>query len=261
MSSSNCPGQFVLVRTYRATDDCGNFATCTQTITVSDTSNPRITCQGFVTVSCAAAAPPPDISSVVVSNNCAEPPTVTWEGDALSTSNCPNQFILTRTYKATDRCGNSASCIQLIIVSDTNSPILTKGSIANSYTTVTEAESAALDATDARDDCSPVTKTVSTTGECNATITVTGADSCGNRSSVIYTTCISAEVSLAIVRSGASATVSWPFPSTGYVLESTTSLSSPNWQQAAEAPANSNGRREVTVTVDKKERYFRLRKP
>src|SRR5262249_139065 len=123
MSSSNCPGQFVLVRTYRTIDDCGNFATCTQTITVSDTINPRVTCPDFVAVPCAAAAPPPDISSVIVSDNCAGPPTVTWEGDALSTSNCPNQFILTRTYKATDRCGNSATCLQLIIINDTNSPI------------------------------------------------------------------------------------------------------------------------------------------
>ena len=33
-------------------------------------------------------------------------PTVSFVGDTLSASNCANQFVITRTYRATDACGN-----------------------------------------------------------------------------------------------------------------------------------------------------------
>ena len=81
-----------------------------------------------------------------------------------------------------------------------------------------EAEAAALAATTATDNCSAVTKTASTTGDCPATITVTGTDGCGNQQNVTYSTCISSAVSLAIRRTSGSIIISWPMPSTGFVL-------------------------------------------
>ena len=80
--------------------------------------------------------------------------------------------------------------------------------------------------------------------------------------SVLLNTCVSAGIDLAIVRSNSTTSVvSWPFPSTGFVLESTTSLSLTNWQRAVEVPTTNNARLEVTVSADQQARYFRLHKP
>src|SRR5207249_10430691 len=122
VSSSNCPGQLVISRTYRATDQCGNSATCIQTITVNDTNPPSITCPSNLTASCASQVPVPNTNSVTTSDSCGGAVTVTWQGDALSASNCPGQYAITRTYRATDSCGNSATCSQTISVQDTNPP-------------------------------------------------------------------------------------------------------------------------------------------
>src|SRR5437660_836018 len=48
----------------------------------------------------------------------------------------------------------------------------------------------------------------------------------------------------------------WPFPSAGFVLESTTSLSLTNWQSAAELATTNNNRLEVTVSLDRSQRFF-----
>src|SRR6185436_11062794 len=81
ISSSNCPGQFVIARTYQAADSCGNSATCTQTITVQDTNGPSFQCPTSLAVSCARQVPPPNTSRVTSSDNCGGAVTVRWQGD------------------------------------------------------------------------------------------------------------------------------------------------------------------------------------
>ena len=41
-TSGACPGNYSVTRTWTATDDCGNFSTASQTITVQDTTAPVI---------------------------------------------------------------------------------------------------------------------------------------------------------------------------------------------------------------------------
>src|SRR5207247_4025236 len=101
ISSSDCAGQFIISRTYRATDQCGNSATCIQTITVNDTNPPSITCPSNLTASCATQVPP-DTNSVTTSDACGGTVTATWQGGAISSSNYPGQFIISRNYQATD---------------------------------------------------------------------------------------------------------------------------------------------------------------
>src|SRR5206468_2610127 len=111
---------------YRATDACGNHADCTQTITVQDNTAPSITCPAAANVSCASQVPAPDSSLVTASDDCAGgSATVTFISDTLSASNCANQFVITRTYRATDACGNHADCTQAIAVHDITPPSIT----------------------------------------------------------------------------------------------------------------------------------------
>jgi hypothetical protein len=99
-----------------------------------------------------------------------------------------------RTWRAKDACSNTGSCDQVITVIDNIAPTVTAGSIAACYEHQADAETAALGATTATDNCDPApTKHVSTviTG-CTATITVRAQDACGNVTPVllaaVYTT-------------------------------------------------------------------------
>ena len=78
--------------------------------------------------------------------------------------------------------------------------------------------------------------------------------------SVLQNTCVFVGIGLAIVRGPSTVTVSWPFPSTGFVLESATNLISTNWQPALEMSVTNNNRLEVTVPLNHPEFYFGLRK-
>jgi len=78
--------------------------------------------------------------------------------------------------------------------------------------------------------------------------------------SVLLNTCASAGPKVDLARSNSVVTISWPLPSTDFVLQSTTSLSSTNWHTAAETAVTNNSRLGVTVPLDQRERYFRLRK-
>ena len=86
-------------------------------------------------------------------------------------------------------------------------------------------------------------------------------DNASTNVAVLLNTCVSTGPSLAVSLSNATLTLFWPFPSTGFVLESTPSLSPPNWQPAVEAPLTNNGLLEVLVPVNPGSRYFRLHKP
>jgi len=55
-------------------------------------------------------------------------------------------------------------------------------------------------------------------------------------------------------------TFSWPLAYTNFVLESTPSLVSTNWQRASEITTTNNGRCEISVPLDQTQNYFRLRK-
>ncbi|HZV68023.1 MAG TPA: hypothetical protein VFG10_00685, partial [Saprospiraceae bacterium] len=125
ISNQTCINRFTLTRTYRATDECGNSATCSQTITIFDNIAPTILCPGNVTVQCASQVPPVSTASVITSDNCGGAASVTFTGDVISNQICTNQFTVTRTYVATDECGNSASCNQIITVFDNSTPSIT----------------------------------------------------------------------------------------------------------------------------------------
>jgi hypothetical protein len=120
----SCAGGSI-IRTWTATDSCLNTASCTQTITFVDGIPPSAQCPSSLTVQCYSLVPSPDPSLVTTSDNCGGAVTVIHLGDSATngTEDCEN--VITRTYQATDPCGNTTTCTQTILVDDSTAPTIT----------------------------------------------------------------------------------------------------------------------------------------
>jgi hypothetical protein len=125
-SNETCANRYTLTRTYRATDACLNSSTCSQVITVKDETAPTINCPAAVSVSCASAVPAVNVAAVTAGDNCGGIPVITHNDadDITAAGGCANRFTLTRVYRATDACGNFATCSQVIRVNDVTGPVL-----------------------------------------------------------------------------------------------------------------------------------------
>jgi hypothetical protein len=118
-SEAGCGNTETIMRTWKATDASGNTATSVQTISVVDTTAPSITCPADVTVESEADAP---LAATTVaelqaqggnaSDTCGA--VTISHSDSVESSACGK--VITRTYKATDECGNTATCTQTITV-------------------------------------------------------------------------------------------------------------------------------------------------
>jgi len=121
---TECPGTFTLVRTFTATDACGNSAQEQQTIEVIDTVAPVTDLMPEVTILCDEALP---TDLPMAEDACSNPVTVElFSVDSLPGA-CPQAWEVTRTFLATDACGNTALSSQLVHVVDTLAPVLVLG--------------------------------------------------------------------------------------------------------------------------------------
>ena len=120
--NNTCPE--TITRTYRITDDCGNFADVQQVITIHDISPPTASNPAPVSVECFADVPAPDISVITdASDNCTVSPVITYLNDVSDNNTCPE--TITRTYRITDDCGNFADVQQVIVIEDLTDPVIT----------------------------------------------------------------------------------------------------------------------------------------
>ena len=126
VAAGACPQESVITRTWTATDDCGNAITCDQIITVEDTTPPVITCPADVAVSCDASTDPADTGVATATDNCDAAPVITFEDISTETGEGCGQFTysISRTWIATDGCGNLTTCVQNISVADTEPPVI-----------------------------------------------------------------------------------------------------------------------------------------
>jgi len=115
----SCGNAGTLARTWTATDESGNSSTCVQIITVVDTTPPVITCPPNVTLECPADTSVEANGSATAGDTCGS---VAIANSDLWQPGCGNTGILTRTWTATDDCGNSSSCLQTLTVVDTTPP-------------------------------------------------------------------------------------------------------------------------------------------
>jgi hypothetical protein len=179
-TNGNCPNNYTLTRTWKAVDACGNTSFKSQTITITDTKAPTLTIPADASAECDDV---PAVGSASATDNCSDA-TVTYEGEVRTNGNCPNNYTLTRTWKAVDACGNTTTKSQVITVSDNTKPVLTVPADASAECD----DVPAVGSASATDNCSDATVTyegeVRTNGNCpnNYTLTRTwkAVDACGN---------------------------------------------------------------------------------
>ena len=181
-----CAQERTITRTFTATDDCGNTSTCSQTIFVEDSTAPAITCPANITIQCNGDSSPGSTGSATATDNCDATPTVTFT-DVTMGGGCPQGFIITRTWVATDDCGNSTSCNQTITGNDSAAPLITcPGNVTIQCTASTApGNTGSATATDICDATPAITFTDATVGsacpqEYTITRTWSATDDCGN---------------------------------------------------------------------------------
>ncbi len=114
-ANSQCPGTYQVRRTWRATDVCGNSTAATQTIQVSDNGAPVfVTVPGPLTIECNQPLPP--LVNPTASDACGGYVHITFLGNVPSGSGCAANYTVTRTWRADDLCGNTATATQVITV-------------------------------------------------------------------------------------------------------------------------------------------------
>ncbi|MEZ4797285.1 MAG: gliding motility-associated C-terminal domain-containing protein, partial [Flavobacteriaceae bacterium] len=121
-TDGDCPSNYILTRTWTATDECGNSTSHTQTVTVQDTTAPTFneTLPSDETVECDSVA---DAVTLTASDSCGTADVTFTETTA--DGDCPSNYIITRTWTATDECGNTTSHTQIVTVEDTTAPVTT----------------------------------------------------------------------------------------------------------------------------------------
>src|SRR5512133_3316075 len=120
----SCAGNYTITRTWTATDACGNTAACVQAISVQDITAPVITCPADVVLTCEDPTAPAATGFATATDNCDAAPVITFADNTLPGS-CAGNYTITRTWTATDACGNTAACVQTISVQDITAPVIT----------------------------------------------------------------------------------------------------------------------------------------
>lgn len=123
VANIECTNRFRITRAYRAQDIDGNAATCTHVIVVKDSLAPVFTfVPANLTVQCNAV--PTAVGTCTATDNCTGLATIVYEGQVRTDGSCLDRYTLTRTWRATDICGNSRTATQTIVVQDNSRPSL-----------------------------------------------------------------------------------------------------------------------------------------
>ena len=175
-TNGTCPE--VITATWVATDACGNTNTCSQSVTNLDLTPPVLVCATNKTVECDSvwSFDPPEASDACSGTNV----TVTLLG-VVTNGVCPG--VITATWVATDACGNTNTCSQIVTNLDLTPPVL----VCSTNKTVECGSAWSFDPPEASDTCSGTNVAVSlvgvvTNGVCPGVITATwvATDACGN---------------------------------------------------------------------------------
>jgi hypothetical protein len=183
-TAGSCAGNYSVTRTWTATDDCGNSSTASQTINVQDITAPVIAAlPAPTTINCPAT---PGFAQAVATDTCDQSVTLTFN-DVTTPGACAGNYSVTRTWTATDDCGNFSTASQTINVQDITAPtiaVLPAPTTINCPAIPNFAQAVATDACD--QSVTLAFNDVTTPGSCagnySVTRTWTAVDDCGNTS-------------------------------------------------------------------------------
>ena len=117
-----CPNNYLISRTWRAQDACGNIRSKIQSISVYDIEAPTYIAPEDITVDCSSAT---DISTtgapMNLADNCSDSITV-QSFDVVIEGDCLYNYEIRRTWNVADLCGNSDNIVQIITVKDSIAP-------------------------------------------------------------------------------------------------------------------------------------------
>lgn len=121
VEDGTCPVSSIVTRTWTLTDDCDNATIRIQTITIQDTTAPTFneTLPEDVEAECDNI---PEAAILTAADNCGLADVEFSE--VIATGSCVGDYIIERTWLATDSCGNETSHTQIITVQDTTAPTL-----------------------------------------------------------------------------------------------------------------------------------------
>jgi hypothetical protein len=119
--SNSCGGAKVISRLWTAADECGNSTNKVQLITLVDTHPPTITAPPSLVLDCPANTSTNNTGMATAQDGCSS--VVISYSDVVS-NYCGGTKVITRTWTATDGCGNAASATQTITVRDITPPSL-----------------------------------------------------------------------------------------------------------------------------------------
>ncbi|MEM6515253.1 MAG: gliding motility-associated C-terminal domain-containing protein [Bacteroidota bacterium] len=119
INEGTCDNEYVIIRNWVASDECGNTVEHTQNITVVDTTEPGFSqnLPGDITVECDEV---PEAPTVTADDNCGPATVIFTENSTFG--DCPFDEVIERTWVATDECGNTNTHTQIITVQDTTPP-------------------------------------------------------------------------------------------------------------------------------------------
>ncbi|MBS1918910.1 MAG: HYR domain-containing protein, partial [Bacteroidetes bacterium] len=189
---TNC--SWTATYTYHITDDCGNAVANDVVLTFSgsDQTAPVLSSEpANVTVSCDAIPPVPVITA---NDGCFGSVPVQFSSSNTQGTDPANinfyNYTITRTWSATDDCGNNKTYTQTITVHDITKPVIVKGNISTCFKNIGEATQAVQDNTSFSDNCASNDYLIAMVSYpfsgCNRNITVTVTDPSGNSNSVTY---------------------------------------------------------------------------
>jgi len=122
-NEGTCKDDYVLVRTFSATDICGNTKIFSYEVTVEDNEEPVFSYMpADLTVECGDVPPQAEVEA---SDSCYADTLVSTETDGVLSS-CPDlgNFLTFYTWQAEDDCGNSDEYTQTITARDTTPPVI-----------------------------------------------------------------------------------------------------------------------------------------
>ncbi len=177
----------VISRTWTASDACGNFSQCLQTITIEDTTPPQISCPSDITIACNEATDPSFTGTATVTDDCSSSITLTY-ADAVSAGTCPQESTISRTWTASDEFGNENQCLQIITIMDDIAPLTQcPEDITIAFGQSTDPSNTGMATAVDNCDDNPSISYIDAGDEYNITRTWTISDACGNTAQCLQT--------------------------------------------------------------------------